>query len=132
MVFRANGLFIRLVCVIVFVLMAAGAQYVAQHRESLPREGEREELEITRLSSDLSMSCTDDLETDVKNERKLVIKEYEGLITIYEKTYFGLRLIKQTDFEINALEPQLKERIRTGIQVSTMEEIEHLLESWDS
>jgi len=47
-------------------------------------------------------------------------------------TPIGLRLVKQTDFRIDGLELELRERIITGIPVDTQENIEHLLESWDS
>ena len=65
-------------------------------------------------------------------KKKFIIKENEGLIAIYEATPIGLRLVKQTDLRIVGLELKLQKRIKSGIQVGTHEEIEHLLESWES
>jgi len=132
MVFRQNRLFVRLMFIAVFVLLAAGAQYLSDNRESLPQEAEKEGLEITKLGNGSYSDNTNGFATGDVNAKEFVIKENEGLIAIYEVTPIGLRLVKQTDFRIDGLELELRERIITGIPVDTQENIEHLLESWDS
>jgi hypothetical protein len=132
MVFRPKRIFIRLIVVIAFVFSVAGAQYIYDSREDLPQEGEEKDLEITKLGYDSYSECEEGLTTNGINEKEFVIKESEGLIAIYEATPIGLRLIKQTDLRVDGLELKLQERIKTGIQVKTQEEIEHLLESWGS
>jgi hypothetical protein len=132
MVFRPNRTFIRLIVVIALVFSVAGAQYIFQSREDLTREGESEGLEITKLGNDSYTECADDFTTGELNEKEFIIRENEGLIAIYEVTPIGLRLVRQTDLRIDGLELKLRERIKTGIQVGTQEEIEHLLESWES
>lgn len=133
--FRPKRLFIRFIFVAVLVVLAAGTQYIFDYRESLPHEGESEGLEITKLGNDSFSDSEDGFttnETSDINKKEFVIKENEGLIAIYEVTPIGLRIVKQTDFRIDRLELELQDRIKTGIQVGTQEDIEHLLESWDS
>ena len=130
--FRPKRLFIRFIFVAVLLVLAAGTQYIFDYRESLPHEGESEGLEITKLGNDSFSDSAEGFTTSDINKKGFVIKENEGLIAIYEVTPIGLRIVKQTDFRIDRLELKLQDRIRTGIQVGTQEDIEHLLESWDS
>jgi len=131
-VFRPKRLFVRLIFVCVFVVLATGAQQLFENRESLPQEDQREGLEIAKLGNDSHLDSMDGFKISDINEKKFIIKENEGLIAIYEATPIGLRLVKQTDLRIVGLELKLQKRIKSGIQVGTHEEIEHLLESWES
>lgn len=130
--FRPKRLFVRLIFVCVFVVLATGAQQLFENRESLPQEDQREGLEIAKLGNDSHLDSMDGFKISDINEKKFIIKENEGLIAIYEATPIGLRLVKQTDLRIVGLELKLQKRIKSGIQVGTHEEIEHLLESWES
>jgi len=130
-VFYRSRLFLRLLTVGAFVLLAVGSGYIFGNNQIEPNDEIIDEPDIAKLRADLAIEYENGTALS-NNEQGIMIKENDGYIAIYKAETTGLRLIKQTTFNIDKLEPWLQTRIKQGIAVDTPEEVEHLLESWDS
>ena len=72
--FRPKRLFVRLIFVCVFVVLATGAQQLFENRESLPQEDQREGLEIAKLGNDSHLDSMDGFKISDINEKKIHYK----------------------------------------------------------
>jgi len=63
-----------------------------------------------------------------------ILKELEGLVSIYvpEKEDEGLELVEQTSIKVQSLPLDLQHEINNGIVVESLEQVEYLIESWQS
>lgn len=63
-----------------------------------------------------------------------ILKEQGGLVTIYAplEEDEGLEVIKYTTVKVNSLPPALQQEIEKGVAVESIEQIEYLIESWQS
>jgi len=63
-----------------------------------------------------------------------ILKEQGGLVTIYAplEEDEGLEVIKHTTVKVHSLPPDLQQEIEKGMAVESMEQIEYLIESWQS
>jgi len=63
-----------------------------------------------------------------------IVQEQGGLVTIYipveEKE--GLEVLNQTSIKVSSLHPALQEEIEEGLVVDSLEQVEILMESWES
>jgi len=63
-----------------------------------------------------------------------LIKEKDGYIAVYQsiENGEGVLLLCQTQMNVAFLEAGIRNRVKEGIVVDSLEEVEHLIESWDS
>ncbi len=63
-----------------------------------------------------------------------LIKEKDGYIAVFQtiENGEGVLLLCQTQMNVDFLENGIKDRVREGILVDTLEDVEYLIESWDS
>lgn len=62
-----------------------------------------------------------------------ILKEQGGLVAIYAPLEEeGLEIIKHTSVKVRSLPPNLQQEVEKGMVVGSLEEIEYIIESWQS
>jgi len=87
--------------------------------------------EIKEFSPSIVWLCR---EVDDYCPNHYIIRENDGCIAIYRPVEDGqgVNLVHQTNIEVSLLNADIQERIKEGWIVDSLEQLELLMESWDS